>query len=295
MNPNPLLTALAQRPLLCDGAMGTQLQARGLLPGESGERWNVTAPDRVGEVHRAYAAAGCDLLTTNTFGGTSVALGRRGEAERVAEYNTAGARLAALAAAPGGWVLGDMGPLGELLEPWGEIAPAVAYGAFLAQAQALLAGGADALLVETMSDIAEAALAIAAAREAGAPAIIATFAFQRAGAQFRTMMGATVRQCTEAALAAGAHVVGANCGTDLSLADYVDLGRQFVAVAEGHPVIVQPNAGSPRLVDGQAVYDESTTRLAGMVPALLDAGVRIVGGCCGTTPRHLAAMRAAMR
>ncbi len=295
MNTLSLITALANRPLLCDGAMGTQLQARGLKPGECGERWNIDAPDRVADVHRHYIESGCELITTNTFGGTSIALERHGLAARVDDFNQGGARIARQAAGPGRWVLGDVGPLGDLLEPWGEISTETAARAFKEQAVALLAGGADAILVETMSDPQEAAVAIAAAREAGAALVIATFAFQGAGESFRTMMGSTVRDCMGAALKAGAAVVGANCGTNLSLADYLRLARELVGAANGRPVIIQPNAGAPRLVDGHAVYDESAAELAAFVPEFLSAGVRVMGGCCGTTPEHLKAMADALR
>ncbi|MDO8541186.1 MAG: homocysteine S-methyltransferase family protein [Opitutaceae bacterium] len=295
MDTISLIEALVDRPLLCDGAMGTQLQARGLKPGQCGEEWNVTAAARVEDVHRRYVAAGCDLITTNTFGGTDVALARHGLAARGREFNEAGARVARLAAGPGRWVLGDVGPLGELLEPWGTISSATAGRAFRDQAAALLAGGADVILVETMSDPQEAAIAARGAREAGARLVIATFAFQAAGDGFRTMMGATARECVRAAMQGGASIVGANCGTNLSLADYVRLGRELVEAAEGHPVIVQPNAGAPRLVNGAAVYDESAVELASCVPKFLAAGVRVIGGCCGTTPEHLAAMAEAMR
>lgn len=295
MKTPSLLETLATRPLLCDGATGTELQSRGLRPGECGEDWNVSASERVADIHRHYVAAGSELVTTNTFGATSVALGRHGLGQRVAELNRAGAALAREVAGSTRWVLGDVGPVGEMLEPWGMLSHRAAEEAFREQSAALLAGGVDAILVETMSDPEEAALAIRAARDAGAGVVVATFAFQNSPAGFRTMMGATVTQCVEAALAAGAQIVGTNCGVHLALPDYVRLAGELVAAAGTAPVIVQPNAGAPRLVDGRAVYDESAAALAAAVPSFLSAGVRIVGGCCGTTPVHIAAMAAAMR
>jgi len=156
---------------------------------------------------------------------------------------------------------------------------------------ALAEGGADAILIETMSDPAEAEVALSAARDfAGLPAI-ATFAFQKTrDGKFRTMMGTEAAEAVSRAVAAGADIVGANCGTELSLADYVDLARELVRAAGKNPVIVQPNAGSPQLVDGQTVYRATPDEMAAMVPELLKAGVRIIGGCCGTSPAHLAAM-----
>ncbi|WP_043588051.1 homocysteine S-methyltransferase family protein [Geminisphaera colitermitum] len=294
-----LLSTLAARPLQCDGATGTQLQQLGLRPGESCERWVIEQPDRVKLVHQRYLDAGADLLTTNTFGGTTLALAAHGftDEARAAEINRAAARLAREVAGERAWVLGDMGPFGGILEPYGETESAVAAAAFRAQAAALLEGGADAILVETMSDPVEAALAVAAAREAGAQVVIATFTFQHmaAVADFRTMMGTDVPAAVRAVLDAGAQVVGANCGTELSLDDYALLAGQLVAAAQGRPVIVQPNAGSP-VRDGDAIsYRTTPADFAGAAACYLKLGVRIVGGCCGTTPAHIAASAAMNR
>lgn len=281
---------LARRPILGDGATGTQLQVRGLAPGACGELWNIDQADKVTDVHRAYLAAGADLLTTNTFGGTSYVLGNHGAGARVRDLNVAGACLARAIAGERAWVLGDIGPFGGMLEPLGDaVADEVAL-AFRQQAAALLEGGADIILIETMSDPAEAALAVAAAKAAGAECVIATYTFQKSAAGYRTMMGTTVADTFPAVLAAGADIVGANCGTELSLDDYVALTKELVAHAAGRPVIVQPNAGSPRLVDGKICYDESAAQFAAAVPRLLAAGARLVGGCCGSTPEHIAAM-----
>lgn len=295
MNTIALLDALVRGSLVADGATGTQLQALGLPPGTGGEFWNLEWPERVRELHRRYRAAGAQLLTTNTFGGTAIALARHGAAERTVEINVAGARLAAESTEGEAWVLGDMGPCGGLLEPWGETSPDDARTAFAVQATALLEGGADAILVETMSDPKEAALGVEAALAAGAPLVIATFAFQKTAAGFRTMMGTTVADALAAVLAAGAGIVGANCGTELSLEDYERLAGELAAAAGGRPVIVQPNAGTPRLgSDGQLIYDGSPAQFAEAVPRLLAAGAHIIGGCCGTGPAHIAAIAAAM-
>ncbi len=286
-----LLDALARRPLLGDGATGTQLQALGLKPGACGERWNLDHPDRVRELHRRYLAAGSDLLTTNSFGGTTFVLAGHGLEAQAHALNEAAARLAREIAGEQAWVLGDIGPFGGLLEPLGETLPEDATAAFRAQATALLAGGADAILVETMSDPAELELAVRAAREAGATVVIATYAFQQSAVGYRTMMGTTVAAGVARALAAGADVVGANCGTELSLADYARLTAELVAAAGTTPVIVQPNAGSPVLRAGRISYAESAAQFAAAAPRLLAAGARILGGCCGSTPEHIAAMR----
>jgi 5-methyltetrahydrofolate--homocysteine methyltransferase len=284
-----LLETLAARPLQCDGATGTQLQQLGLRPGESCERWVLDQPEKVRLVHQRYLDAGADLLTTNTFGGTALALAAHGLAERAAGINRAAARLAREVAGERAWVLGDIGPFGGILEPFGETAPDAAASAFRAQAAALLDGGADAILVETMSDPAEAALAITAACEAGARLVIATYAFQHTPSGFRTMMGTDAAAAARAALDAGADIVGANCGTQLSLDDYAGLCARLVAAANGAPVIVQPNAGSPERDGDRIIYRTTPEAFAAAAAHYLTLGARIVGGCCGTTPGHIAA------
>ncbi|AWI09820.1 homocysteine S-methyltransferase family protein [Ereboglobus luteus] len=289
-----LLATLAARPLQCDGATGTQLQQLGLQPGESCERWVLDHPERVQLVHQRYREAGADLLTTNTFGGTTLSLASHGLDSRAADINRNAARLAREVAGDHAWVLGDMGPFGGILEPYGETEPGAARDAFLAQAAALVEGGADAILVETMSDPAEAALAVEAAREAGAQFVISTFAFQHTPAGFRTMMGASPAVAVQAALDAGASVVGANCGTQLSLEDYATLAVELVEAAHGIPVIVQPNAGSPAHdpATGQITYATTPAAFAEAAARYITLGARIVGGCCGTTPAHISASAA---
>lgn len=291
-----LLDELKKRPLLCDGAMGTQLFQRGLAPGSCGEMWNVDRAEVVQGVHRAYREAGCDLITTNTFGASSSALKKHGLDGRAALLNRAGAEVASREGGAGVWVLGDIGPFGDFLEPLGEMKAEDLIEVFREQAVALCSGGAEAIIVETMSDPAELELAVKAAKLAGDVPVIATYAFaDGGGGSFRTMMGAPVRDAVARAIGAGADVVGANCGSSLSLEDYISLASQLVAAAGGRPVIVQPNAGSPALIDGKLVYRAGPEDMAAAVPTLLKTGVRIVGGCCGTTPEHIRAMAAAMR
>lgn len=291
----PFLEALASRCLVGDGATGTQLQLLGLPPGMGGEAWNLERPEAVRTLHARYRSAGADLLTTNSFGGSRLTLAAHGWADRTMEINRAAARIAAAVAGDSAWVLGDIGPCGGMLEPYGETLPETALAAFGEQAAALLEGGADAILVETMSDPHEAMLAAQAAREAGAPAVIVTFAFQKSAQGFRTMMGATVANAVDAARRGGAHVVGANCGTELSLTDYALLTRELAAAAGPCRVIVQPNAGTPVLEAGRAVYRMTGAAFAAAAPGFIDAGARIVGGCCGSAPEHIAAVAAALK
>jgi 5-methyltetrahydrofolate--homocysteine methyltransferase len=193
------------------------------------------------------------------------------------------------------FVLGDIGPFGGLLEPYGDTPPEIVADAFRVQALALLAGGADAILVETMSDPTEASRAIRSAREAGASLVIVTFTFQHSPAGFRTMMGTDVAGALRSAVEAGADVVGANCGTELSLDDYARLATELVAAAAGWPVIVQPNAGSPVLEQERVVYRTGPAEFGRAAEDYLEAGVRIVGGCCGTGPEHIASLAAVVR
>ncbi len=284
-----LLEALASHPLLCDGAMGTQLFNAGLAVGECGMLWNAEHPERVRQVHEAYLKAGCRLLTTNTFGGTAYALERHGLAARAAELNRAGARIACEAAGDSAWVLGDIGPFGDFLEPLGETSPDELAAMFGAQIEAL--AECDAILIETMSDPAEMEVAISAAVQNFSGPVLATYAFQKTGeGEFRTYMGTTVEEAVSRAIAAGANVVGTNCGVDLAPADYLELARQLVCTAGATPVIVQPNAGSPHAFDTKFVYQTTEDEMATLARDLVQAGVRIVGGCCGTTPALLAAM-----
>jgi len=297
MNSTPLLQELSRRPLVCDGAMGTQLLARGLTSGECGMLWNVNRPGDVGGIHLAYRNAGCDLITTNSFGGSRFALKLHALENRVAELNRAAARVARAAAGENGWVLGDVGPFGDFLEPVGDVTTDELRAAFQAQIAALIEGGADAILVETMSDPAEAVVGIEAAKLCSTTVpVIATYAFQKtAPGEFRTMMGTTAAEAVKSATGAGAEIVGANCGTGLSLDDYVKLAEQLVAAAGQAKVIVQPNAGSPRTENGRTIYDATPEEMAATALRLLTAGVHIIGGCCGTTPAHLAAVSRAVR
>jgi 5-methyltetrahydrofolate--homocysteine methyltransferase len=295
MNPTSLLDAIKTRTLLCDGAMGTQLFLRGLAAGACGELWNIDNPSAVADIHRAYLQAGCDLITTNTFGGTRAALARHGLADSAAELNRAGARLARQAAASNAWVLGDIGPFGGFLEPLGDTTADQLTAMFREQAAVLYEGGVDAIIVETMSDPAEMAIAIKAAKATRRAPVIATYAFGKQDAMFRTMMGTTLADAIAAAIDAGADIVGANCGTALGLDDYLRLAEQLTKAAGSTPVILQPNAGSPASVDGKLVYPASPADMAALIAPLRQLGVAIIGGCCGTTPEHLKAMSQALR
>lgn len=277
-------------PVLGDGAMGTALHDAGLEGGEAGELWCVERPGAVLEVHRTHVDAGARVLLTNTFGASRFALARHGAAGRVEEVNRAAAGLAREAAGPGRVVLGDVGPFGGFLAPLGDADPGEVREAFREQVRALLAGGADGIAVETMSAVEEAVLAVEAAREEGAGVVVGSMAYQATPAGYRTLMGTAPGEAARALREAGVDVVGTNCGTDLAPEDYVGVVRAYRAAGADLPVMVQMNAGTPRLEGTEVVYDLAPDAMAAVVPDLVGAGAAVVGGCCGTTAEHLRAM-----
>ena len=289
-----LLQAIERRVLLADGAMGTQLQRAGLEPGGSGEAWNVDNPSAVLAIQRAYVEAGSDCLLTNTFGGCRVMLERHALADRVDQINGRGVALAreAFADRPG-FVIGDIGPFGGLMEPYGEIPQDTVAAAFREQAAALVAAGADAVMIETQTALEEIGLGIAAAREAGAPCVIGSMAFDlnRDGKDVRTMMGVRVEQAAETLERAGADMLAVNCGTGVDMTWAARILRRYRS-ASGLPMMAKPNNGLPELIDMQVVYRQTPEQMIVGLDDVLAAGVRIVGGCCGTTPAHIARIRA---
>jgi 5-methyltetrahydrofolate--homocysteine methyltransferase len=279
------------RALVSDGAWGTFLFRKGLGKGECPELWCVDHPDEVRDIAAAYLAAGADMVETNSFGGSSIRLASHGLASRAAELDEAAARLSREAAGEAKLVIASMGPTGKFLL-MGEIAAEEIYASFAEQAEALARGGADAICVETMMDAGEAALAVKAAKGVGLETIC-TFTFDKTvQGYYRTMMGLSPEEAAAAALDAGADVVGTNCGN--GFAGMIEVVRAMRPAARGKPIMVQANAGLPTSVDGVDVYPEGPADMASLVPELLDAGAIIVGGCCGTTPEHIAAIRAAV-
>lgn len=286
------LDAIAQRVLVGDGAMGTQLIAQGLVMGSSAEEWNLSQPDRIRGIHQAYVDAGCDLLLTNTFGGNPLALARHGLAERAYEINLTAARIARDCIGPRGYVLGDVGPFGGFLQPLGNTTRSELEDAARVQIAALADGGVDAIIFETMTALEELAVVFQAARrQARRLPIIGSFTFDRlADGGFRTMTGVSAKDAVEFLVRSDVDAVGCNCGTGIHAGDYVEL----VAEVRRHcnrPIVVQPNAGQPRLDRGRIVYDETPAMMAAVVPDLVRAGASVVGGCCGTTPEHVRMFR----
>jgi 5-methyltetrahydrofolate--homocysteine methyltransferase len=276
--------------------MGTELQRAGLPPGGCGEAWNLDAPEKILAIQRAYVDAGSDCLITNTFGASRIMLERHDEEGRVREINRAGVEIARRAfGGREGYVLGDIGPFGGLMEPYGEIPMALVAKAFAEQAEALVSGGVDAIIIETQTALEELGIAIAAAKAAGAPAVIGSMAFDKMqeGDEVRTMMGTSPEQAAEFMAEAGCDILALNCGTGIDMWLAVDTAKRYRSVS-GLPIMAQPNAGLPVLENMKVLYKETPAEMAQGLETLLDAGVAIVGGCCGSTPAHIRKFREVM-
>jgi len=276
-----------RRIVLGDGAMGTMLHRAGLTDGAP-ERWNAERPDVVLAIHRAYVEAGSDFISTNTFGGTRNRLALDNLADRLAELNETGARLAREAAGDR-LVAGSMGPTGELMEPLGLLTPDGARESFTEQARALKAGGADFALIETMSALEEVQAAVEGARAAGLPVAV-TMSFDT---NFHTMMGVKPVKALATLAGWGVSVVGANCGNGPAEIERV-MTEMSQSRPEGVTLMAKSNAGMPRWKDDRITYGGTPDVMADYARKMAQLGVRVIGGCCGSTPEHIAAMRKAL-
>jgi 5-methyltetrahydrofolate--homocysteine methyltransferase len=288
-----LLDTLKDRRLVCDGAMGTQLMLAGLANGDCGEAWNLSHPDRVLKIQRNYVEAGADCLITNTFGGSRLMLKRHGHVDQLREINQAGARIAREAfAGREGFVLGDLGPLGAILEPYGDLPADQALAAYEEQSRALVEAGVDAIIIETQTSVEEMGVAIDAAKAAGAPCVIASFAYDLSQDKtfYVTMMGVTPERAAELAEEHGANIIALNCGTGMDMNGAAMVAKQYRESCN-LPVMVQPNAGLPILENMKAVYKQLPPDMAKNVPDVIAAGANIIGSCCGSTPEHTRAIR----
>lgn len=273
------------RVLVSDGAWGTFLQQKGLKPGECPEEWNISRPDDVLAIAQSYLDAGADLVETNSFGGSRFKLANYGFEDRVFEFNRAAAEISRRAAGPDRFVLGSVGPTGKLLI-LEEVTEEELYEAFKEQSMALESGGVNAIMVETMTDLDEARIAVKAARENTSCEVFCTMTFQKIiGGEYRTMMGISPSEMAETIVEAGADLIGTNCG--IGMEDMIGMVKEIRSVHSTIPILVHANAGMPRYLDGITSFPESPLDMAARVGEVVAAGANIVGGCCGTSPEHI--------
>jgi len=285
------LTEFARTPRVTDGAWGTEMQKRGLPAGACPELWNVENPSAVEEVARGYVEAGSEAIITNTFGGNAFVLGQHGAADRVAELCEAGATISRKAAGDAAKVFGSIGPTGKIVMM--EEVPAEQLAATFAEAaRALARGGADAIVLETFNELAEIEIALKAAREATDLPVVCSMTFSSGPDQTSTMMGDTPAALAALAEAHGAAAVGANCGVGPD--NYVKVARLY-RQATRLPIWIKANAGLPRVDSaGKTYFPMGPEPFAGFAPALAEAGANFIGGCCGTTPEHIRAVKASL-
>jgi 5-methyltetrahydrofolate--homocysteine methyltransferase len=289
----PLLDLVKTRTVLFDGALGTELMARGLGPGVPPELWNAERPEAVREIHAAYFAAGSDVVSTNSFGGTPLKLAAHGLEGRAFELGRAAARLAREAAPAGRYVAGSMGPTGRFLKPQGPATESDLVAAFAEQARSLADGGVDVFLIETQYDLREALVAVRAVRSVSTLPVFVTMTFNSFPRGYFTLMGDSTAKSAGELERAGASAVGANCS--LSSEQMVGCVRAMRA-ATSLPIIAQANAGQPiALADGTVGYSQTVEDYVRFIPGIVSAGAGFIGGCCGTTPATIRALARAIR
>lgn len=271
--------------LVSDGAWGTFLHQQGLKPGECPELWNLTHPENVLKIAKSYIDAGSDMVETNSFGGSSFKLANYGLADQAYEINKVAAQISRKAAGSEKHVLGSIGPTGKMLV-MGDVTYNDLYESFKVQAQGLADGGADALVIETMSDIEEARAAVSACKEHTNCEVICTMTFEKSPeGEFYTMMGVTPAEMVNKIIEAGATIIGANCGNGME--NMIGVADEIRKNNADIPLLIHANAGMPVYKDGETYYLETPEQMAGFVERLMNAGANIIGGCCGTTPEHI--------
>ena len=293
MQRQNLLEKIRDNCVIIDGAMGTQLAKAGLEPGNCNEYLNIKSPDKVQAIYENYFSAGSDAVITNTFGANTFALKRHGLSEKVQQINHAAAEIARKAAGPDRYVLGDIGPSGDFLQPLGTLQPDQLKEAFAVQAKALQQGGVDAFIIETMSALDEIIIAIEAVKSVSELPVFASMAYDSGQVGYRTMMGVDPENAVEQLTRAGVNALGFNCGK-MALEDYIKLAKIISAKINSLNsnvfLLAELNAGIPELTDQGAVYKVTPDQFADAVAKVKDLGFKILGGCCGTSPAFIKAV-----
>ena len=274
----------SQKTILSDGASGTYLHSHGLEAGASPEELNLNNKDLIKKMSKDYYDSGSDIVLTNTFGGNPYMLKKYGLKDKIIEINETAAKLSKSVAQKGKFVLGSIGPTGEFLEPLGSATKSEMKKGFISQMKALENGGADGILIETMTALEEAQLAIESAKENTDLVILATMTFDLGPKGFFTMMGITPETAANELRKAGADVVGSNCGNGID--NMIEIANKMRSVDDGH-MIIHSNAGIPKIINGRIVYPETPQYMAEKFKELIDLNIDIIGGCCGTTPQHI--------
>ncbi len=289
MKRKTITEAVKTRILISDGAWGTFLQQKGLKPGECPEQWCIERPEDVLDIAKSYIDAGADMIETNSFGGTSFKLQHYGLDQKVKEINEAAAKISRQAAGEDKWVIASIGPTGKMLV-MGDVTEQELYESYKEQVIALEKGGADAICIETMSAIDEAVIAIRAVRENTQCEAICTFTFDKTlQGEYRTMMGVSPAEAVTATVQAGVHIVGTNCGN--GIIRMIEIVKEIRSVNKTIPILVHANAGLPKIVDGKDFFPDSPADMASHVQDIINAGANIIGGCCGTSPAHIKAIK----
>lgn len=275
--------------LVCDGAMGTMLLQKGLRPGECPESMNLTRPEVLEEIARLYLEAGADIIETNTFGASPAKLSQYHVEGEVDEINRSAVRAVRRVVADRAYLAASCGPSGRILKPYGDTDPNDVYGSYLTQIESLISAGVDCICVETMTDLAEATLLVRAAKEVSPNTpVTATMTFDATPMGFYTIMGVSIEKAAAGLRDAGADVVGSNCGNGIE--NMIAIAKDFRRCTD-LPLIFQSNAGMPEVRNGMTVYSETPEFMADKARELIATGVSIIGGCCGTTPEHIGAIR----